>query len=313
MALHPCNFHFNRTGAHLLSYKKWQGYSTCSCKQPLGTGVPRKSCNLLKRRLKIADLVEQKGEIKVDDLSALLGVSGVTIRGDLSYLEQQGYLKRSFGGAIATPGVVQPLATSERVQALQPLTLAASVAMARACAARVQPHDTLFLGHGELCRKVIPLLSDIEGLRLVVNDLQHALLAGQFIDGDVIVVGNELLRGESMLYGEGFDSAIKQQPLQHAIFESQIIDNAVSTDRPLLAPHYHYCLARAQCVTALVVPVLEAFTPGGQFGQLNQFTTLIASLPESERYRQHFSDAGFNVDRSNGACSTWSQRNYSGI
>mgnify|MGYP001474556472 CR=1 FL=1 len=46
--------------------------------------VPRKSSNLLKRRLKIAEIVAAQGEIKVDDLSAQLGVSGVTIRGDLS-------------------------------------------------------------------------------------------------------------------------------------------------------------------------------------------------------------------------------------
>ena len=64
--------------------------------------VPRKSSNLLKRRLKIAEIVAAQGEIKVDDLSAQLGVSGVTIRGDLSYLEQQANLKRSFGGAIVT-------------------------------------------------------------------------------------------------------------------------------------------------------------------------------------------------------------------
>lgn len=74
----------------------------------MGANVPRKSSNLLKRRLKIAEIVGLQGEIKVEDLSAQLGVSGVTIRGDLSYLEQQGYLKRSFGGAIATP--TQPLA-----------------------------------------------------------------------------------------------------------------------------------------------------------------------------------------------------------
>ncbi|WP_153071602.1 DeoR family transcriptional regulator, partial [Escherichia coli] len=44
----------------------------------MGGNVPRKSSNLLKRRLKIAELVGQQGEIKVDDLSELLGVSGVT-------------------------------------------------------------------------------------------------------------------------------------------------------------------------------------------------------------------------------------------
>ena len=56
--------------------------------------------SLLKRRLDIAEIVRKQGEVKVDELSELLNVSGVTIRQDLNYLEQQGYLKRSFGGAI---------------------------------------------------------------------------------------------------------------------------------------------------------------------------------------------------------------------
>ncbi|TSJ91917.1 DeoR/GlpR transcriptional regulator [Gilliamella apicola] len=56
--------------------------------------------SLLKRRLDIAEIVRKQGEVKVDELSELLNVSGVTIRQDLNYLEQHGYLKRSFGGAI---------------------------------------------------------------------------------------------------------------------------------------------------------------------------------------------------------------------
>lgn len=55
--------------------------------------MPRKSSNLLKRRLKIAEIVRKQGEIRVESLCEQLGVSGVTIRGDLAYLEQQGYLK----------------------------------------------------------------------------------------------------------------------------------------------------------------------------------------------------------------------------
>ncbi|MCZ5460001.1 DeoR family transcriptional regulator, partial [Escherichia coli] len=57
--------------------------------------------------------------------SAQLGVSGVTIRGDLSYLEQQGYLKRSFGGAIATPLSSEP----EAIQPIAPLSLAQQIAV----------------------------------------------------------------------------------------------------------------------------------------------------------------------------------------
>ena len=103
--------------------------------------MPRKSSNLLKRRLKIAEIVAAQGEIKVDDLSAQLGVSGVTIRGDLSYLEQQGYLKRSFGGAIATPLSSEP----EAIQPIAPLSLAQQMEIARHCARLIRDRDTLFL------------------------------------------------------------------------------------------------------------------------------------------------------------------------
>ena len=58
--------------------------------------MARASSALLKRRLDIVEIVRKQGEVKVDELSDMLRVSNVTIRQDLTYLEQQGYLKRSF-------------------------------------------------------------------------------------------------------------------------------------------------------------------------------------------------------------------------
>ncbi|MDW4597850.1 DeoR family transcriptional regulator, partial [Escherichia coli] len=112
------------------------------------------------------------------------------IRGDLSYLEQQGYLKRSFGGAIATPLSSEP----EAIQPIAPLSLAQQMEIARHCARLIRDRDTLFLGHGTICRKIIPLLSEVKKLRLITNDPEHALLANQFIDGEIILAGSEMLR-----------------------------------------------------------------------------------------------------------------------
>ena len=44
----------------------------------------------------------KKGIIDGDELAALLGVSRATIRRDLDALEEQGFLKRTHGGAQAT-------------------------------------------------------------------------------------------------------------------------------------------------------------------------------------------------------------------
>ena len=183
--------------------------------------MPRKSSNLLKRRLKIAEIVAAQGEIKVDDLSAQLGVSGVTIRGDLSYLEQQGYLKRSFGGAIATPLSSEP----EAIQPIAPLSLAQQMEIARHCARLIRDRDTLFLGHGTICRKIIPLLSEVKKLRLITNDPEHALLANQFIDGEIILAGSEMLRPDTALAGKQLEQALQHFTITHSILEiSHLLD-----------------------------------------------------------------------------------------
>jgi len=54
------------------------------------------------RRLKIIDLLEEKGSVIVSELSSLLSVTDETIRRDLEGLEKEGLLKRTYGGAIPT-------------------------------------------------------------------------------------------------------------------------------------------------------------------------------------------------------------------
>ncbi|MBD1390456.1 DeoR/GlpR transcriptional regulator [Neiella sp. HB171785] len=53
------------------------------------------------RQSEILQLVNDRKRIQVTELVAAMGVSGVTIRQDLNLLEQQGYLKRVHGAAVA--------------------------------------------------------------------------------------------------------------------------------------------------------------------------------------------------------------------
>jgi DeoR/GlpR family transcriptional regulator of sugar metabolism len=58
------------------------------------------------RRTRIGEALAQDREVKVTDLSRRFEVSDVVIRRDLLRLEQQGLLKRVYGGAIALPRAV---------------------------------------------------------------------------------------------------------------------------------------------------------------------------------------------------------------
>ena len=66
------------------------------------TNKKRRKNNMLigERRLKVMELLEEKGNVVVSELSNLLSVTEETIRRDLESLEKEGLLKRTYGGAI---------------------------------------------------------------------------------------------------------------------------------------------------------------------------------------------------------------------
>ncbi|PLL09767.1 DeoR/GlpR transcriptional regulator, partial [Klebsiella michiganensis] len=149
--------------------------------------MAKPSTSLLKRRLDIAEIVRKNGEIKVDDLAEMLAVSGVTIRNDLNYLEQQGYLKRSFGGAIYTSQAGTPIALAQEAPVVTDKAL--ETEMARQIAAQIEDSETLFLGQGSILRKVIPFLAGYDELCLLLNDLAHVPLAQEFLNGETVLLG----------------------------------------------------------------------------------------------------------------------------
>lgn len=271
----------------------------------MSVNVPRKSSNLLKRRLKIAEIVATQGEIKVDDLSAQLGVSGVTIRGDLSYLEQQGYLKRSFGGAIATPALPGEI---ESVQQIAMLSLSQQMEIARHCVRLIHDRDTLFLGHGSVCRKLIPLLSEVKKLRLITNDPEHALLANQFIDGEIILVGSEMLRPDTILAGKSLEQALQHYTITHSILEVSHLDadGTLNINTPRLAPAWQLCFDHAQNKTIIVTA--DASSSTAAIGHLDQADYVIAYRSVSEQYQQQFHSADFVILYTSNECFTWSNR-----
>ncbi|MGH7160060.1 MAG: DeoR family transcriptional regulator, partial [Acetobacteraceae bacterium] len=118
---------------------------------------------VLERRLKIADWIRQHGQMRVDELSAALAVSTVTIRSDLNYLEEQGLLLRSFGKAIAAKVARRP--------AGEPLAKSLALPMVRLASRLIEADDALLVGHGALPLQIIPLLTELSGLILVLAAL----------------------------------------------------------------------------------------------------------------------------------------------
>ncbi|NOJ99560.1 DeoR family transcriptional regulator, partial [Corallococcus coralloides] len=73
------------------------------------SSIEKRLAGTSERREQIIQRLRQQGSVQVNDLSLLFGVSTVTIRNDLAFLEKQGIAVRAYGGALicdsSTPGV----------------------------------------------------------------------------------------------------------------------------------------------------------------------------------------------------------------
>ncbi len=121
----------------------------------------------------------------------MLSVSGVTIRNDLNYLEQQGYLKRSFGGAIYTAQPVRAAVSHEVVQS-QALEHSVELELAKQVARLVCDDDTVFLGAGEVLRKALPFRAIIGICALSSTILAMLHRPRDYIDGEIVLLGGVL-------------------------------------------------------------------------------------------------------------------------
>src|SRR5258708_3579212 len=135
--------------------------------------------NSLHRRLQIVELVRKRGEVSVDELSQAFDVSSVTIRSDLSYLETQRYLVRSFGKAryLEQRSAANMLVTDTPSAGRK----STDMAIARVAADFIDDHASLFIGAGIITHKVLPLVADRSNLALTLHDLAMVATAQRFV------------------------------------------------------------------------------------------------------------------------------------
>ncbi|WP_407704086.1 DeoR/GlpR family DNA-binding transcription regulator [Zophobihabitans entericus] len=254
---------------------------------------------LLKRRLDIADIVREKGEVKVDELSELLNVSGVTIRQDLNYLEQQGYLKRSFGGAIYVApehGIHTKVSNTQLTNSVENN----DIELVLACLDLINDDDTLFLGHGNLLRKLIPYLYNKKNLTIIVNDISHVVLAKEFTQAEVLVIGGMISEHNVIIYNKELDSVLKNHPV--SLFITEV--NAISPENELiiqdsgLMGSYQLLLKNAH-KSVIVLPQRMSHNEVNSIGLLEHIDTAILSRSAMTEYHQQLLDCQFKQSLTN--------------
>ncbi len=119
------------------------------------------------RRHTIVSLVNQKGEVSVEELSSQFDTSEVTIRKDLAALDKNGLLLRRYGGAVALPKEVITEETNKKVSVRK-------VALAKAAAELIRDHNRIVIDSGSTTGALIEQLNSKQGLVVMTNSLYVA-------------------------------------------------------------------------------------------------------------------------------------------
>jgi DeoR/GlpR family transcriptional regulator of sugar metabolism len=118
----------------------------------------------------ILTILNRLKKVSVQDLTQRFGVSEVTIRKDLSFLEERGKLVRTHGGAILAEDEGRLRAIAIR-QAEHP---AEKTAIARRASQLIRSGETVFIDAGSTCAALARTIRDME-LRVVTNSLDVLL------------------------------------------------------------------------------------------------------------------------------------------
>jgi DeoR family transcriptional regulator, L-fucose operon activator len=145
---------------------------------------------------KIVQLVNERGSIRVSELSELCEVTEETIRRDLDKLEQDGKLLRSHGGAVSVKEFQPEIPFRER----ETMNAEQKRRIAEEAIRHIEPRDRIVLDASSTAWYMAQILPDIP-LTVVTNSIKVALELSSKEKIQVISTGGLLTQGSLSYVG----------------------------------------------------------------------------------------------------------------
>ncbi|WP_425092212.1 DeoR/GlpR family DNA-binding transcription regulator [Tropicimonas sp. S265A] len=164
------------------------------------------------RKPEIINIARREGMVTVEGLVSHFGVTPQTIRRDLTELADAGQLDRVHGGAVL-PSTTTNIGYSERRE----LNQSSKVDIARAVAQEIPNDCSVFLNIGTTTEAVAAELMRHEGLLVVTNNINIAVVLSANPHIEVVVTGGNLRRSDGGLVGDLAKQSIGQFRFDFAV------------------------------------------------------------------------------------------------
>ncbi len=168
--------------------------------------------NTFDRRNRIVEMVNSTGSRLVNDISAELGVTEVTVRSDLRLLEERGLLTRFHGGAARIDASASdPAHASDEISLNERYQLAADPKkrIAIEAARLVKEGDTIILDSGSTTKLLAEELAGMRNIAVITNNLPAAAILTENKDITLVVCGGTVRHKTASLHGSIAEYALR--------------------------------------------------------------------------------------------------------
>lgn len=168
--------------------------------------VDQNSMLIEERRQHVLATISRDGRVLVSELSDTLGISRITIRKDLAYLEERGLLQRTHGGALAphAGALLDPTLMEKEQQRLHE-----KQRIAEAAVRMVSERQCVLLDSGSTTTMIARALRGFSNLTVITNAVNIAseLTNTNF---DVMLIGGMLRRNSYSLVGPMAEDTLRE-------------------------------------------------------------------------------------------------------
>ncbi|WP_127836909.1 DeoR/GlpR family DNA-binding transcription regulator [Clostridium prolinivorans] len=244
------------------------------------------------RQQKIAELLEQKRSIKVNELSAIFNVSESTIRRDLQDMEEKGLLKRTHGGAVGIKKTnFEPTFKEKEDEKHTEKSFIAKIA-----ASLIEDGDTIILDSGTTTLEIAKCI-EAKNITVITNSIDIASELSNKDDIELVVTGGNLRKITRAMVGHITENVLRNFRVDKAFIGA----NGISVEEGITTPNF----IEAQTKKAMMNVANKVYivSDSSKFNQVSfsvispirAVTAIITSKDLDEEIIKDFEDAGVEI------------------
>lgn len=166
------------------------------------------------RKKDILDILYDKGRVSVSELAKMLFVSEMTIRRDLTCLEEKGVVKRFRGGAVLT-AVDSEMPISQRFFVDEK----EKIQLSKKAAEFLDDNLKVYIDSSSTCQYIIPYMNKFKNIMLLTNSI-NALLTASKSNIPCLLIGGRYYIKDMCFVGSIAEQYAKQFMVDVAFFSA---------------------------------------------------------------------------------------------